>query len=182
MEETTALMRLCDIIEYDGNPVDAYNAVVTGLKEGTITTSLPSWETVGCMQYAIAANSREWYRHMEAHACDPLLVDEALILRHLLLDAALETMVQSTEGVDPYHLLQVLTEKAAVERFYGVPLGRSFDESVQRCVSSSAPPSSEFTTMLLSQMYEGARSGQQNHVLARRVADTVVARFQGMYN
>ena len=180
MEETTALVRLCDILDYYGDPRDAYKAVVSGLENGTITTSLPSWETIGCMQYAIAANSRAWYAHLEAED-NPTVVDEALILRHLLLDAALEKMVHDSEGADPYDLLQILTEKVVTERFYGTPIGRSFDESMERCLAGKAPLTPEVAAMVLSHLYEKARESPQNHVLARRVATTLVERCQATY-
>ena len=181
MTETTALVRLCDIVDYHGDPRDAYKAVISGLESGTITTSLPSWEDVGCMQTALAANSRAWYTHLEEHLPYSTVVDESLILRHLLLDATLETMIHDPSGVDPYNLLQILTEKVATERCYGTPIGRSFDESVKRCVAGTVPVAPEVAAMVLSHLYEKARSTPQNHILARHVAETLVERFQGTY-
>ncbi len=188
MTEITALVRrpeiqLGDIKGYHGDPRIAYQAVVSGLGDGTITApSLPIWELVGCMQYAIPANSQDWYAELEERARYPEHLEEALILRNLLLDATLEMMAMSSEGVKPDALLQVLTEKAVIERFYGVPVGRSFEESVERCLREAVPVDQDAIVLLRLNLYESARASPQNHVLARRVADTFVTEYQRQYS
>ncbi len=181
MTETTALVRLSDIVDYHGDPRDAYKAVVSGLEKGTITTALSSWEEVGCMQYAVAANSRAWYAHLEAQD-NPAVIEEALILRQLLLDAALEMMVTSLDGVDPHDLLQLLTEKVAIDRFYGTLIGRNFEQSVERCLQEGAPVGADAVALLHLKLRESARAVPQNHVLAHYVADNFVASYQRRYS
>ncbi|MBI5001980.1 hypothetical protein HZC31_01195 [Candidatus Woesearchaeota archaeon] len=181
MTETTALVRLSDIVDYQGDPRDAYQAVVSGLERGTIITSLSSWEDVGCIQYAVATNSQAWYAHLEAQD-NPAVIEEALILRQLLLDAALEMMITSVDGVDPHDLLQLLTEKVATDRFYGTPIGRNFEQSVERCLQEGAPVDADAVALLRLKLRESARAVPQNHILAHYVADKFVAGYQSRYS
>ena len=140
MTEITALVRLSDIVGYQGEVQYAYKSLIGGLESGRITTTLPNWKSVACMQEAVNANSDGIYHKLAAFQryqseSERPLFDEALYLRGMFLDAMVSLAVQHALHLG--ELLPILIEKATIEETYGRPMGMSTDDIIGKYMKAS---------------------------------------------